>query len=132
MLLTSLLGALFQSAANQAAIAAIVASLVFVIALVLPTIGITGGLQQLFDGVPDIPLGKITIKGGLWLSWLVGGGVSALAYFVGRVALDFTGDPSTDFGALWMIVSFTSNLIYRTVYAPTSPPPPLEPTRGRI
>lgn len=119
MFLTSLFSLVFQSAANQAAIAAIVASLVFLVALVLPTIGITGGIQQIFDGVPDLHLGKVTVKGGLWLSWLVGGLVSCLAYFVGRVTLDFTGDPTVDLPALWAIVSFTANLIYTTVYAPT-------------
>lgn len=126
MFLTSLLGVLFQSAENQAAIAAIVASLVFLVALVLPTIGITGGLKQLFDGVPDIHLGRITIKGGLWLSWLVGGGVSALAYFVGRISFDFTGDPNLDFAALWAIVSFSANLVRNTVYPPAPPTEPIE------
>ena len=118
MFLTSLFSLAFQSAANQAAVAAIVASLVFLVALVLPTIGITGGIQQIFDGVPDLHLGRVTVKGGLWLSWTVGALVSGFAYFVGRVTVDFTGDPTVDFPALWAIVSFTANLVYTTVYAP--------------
>lgn len=85
--------------------------------LILPTIGITGGIKQLLDGVPDFDLGRLHVDGGLWLSWGVGAVVAIVAIVTGLEPVTLTGDPALDFPALWIIVSaganFTRNLAYR-------------------
>ena len=79
--------------------------------LVLPVIGVTGGLKGLIGELKPIGWKGLTIPGGLWFSWLV-----ALAWVGGRVVLGIDA-PAPDADAAdwiagrWAFVAMTSNVI---------------------
>lgn len=101
----------------EATVYPILENLAALLVLILPTIGVTGGIKQLLDGVPDFDFGRIHVDGGLWLSWAVGAVIAIGAIALGYEPITFSGDPAIDFPALWIIVSaganFTRNLAYR-------------------
>ena len=101
---------------NQLAIVKIVTALVTIVLLALPVIGVTGGLRQVFDDLPDLTIGRWTVKDGLWASWVCGALVVAIAWVGAGVRIDLTGDPGKDFALVWALVSFAANLIHSTVY----------------
>ena len=86
-------------------------SLQTVLMLVLPVIGITGGLKGLFGKVPDLDFAGLAIPGGLVASWGV-----ALVWVVGRMALGIDAPPAdadalTWIGAQWALVAATANVV---------------------
>ncbi|MEO8084399.1 MAG: hypothetical protein ABI780_11295 [Ardenticatenales bacterium] len=83
------------------------------LAMTLPVIGVTGGLQQFFGEAPDIPLGPFTIKGGQWLSALIAIAFDVIAHVAGWLpALGTYGSVQAASAAEWAILVALTSVVY--------------------
>lgn len=94
-------------------IARIVTAAATILALILPVVGVTGGLKGLFDRAPDINVGPWTIKDGQYMSFLSAAGLLALAHFLG-FGPDLSGVDSVGAFILaeWSALVVAANLVY--------------------
>lgn len=101
----------------------LVAALVRVLGVALTIVGITGGIQGLIGGLPDLKLGtkpdgtpKFVLKGGLIVSWLVGLPVTLVAISQGW-GPDLSSYPSGEaaIAGLWAFYSSVSNIVRNAI-----------------
>ena len=84
------------------------------LAMTLPVIGITGGLQQFFGEAPDIPLGPFTIKGGQWLSALIAIAFDAIGHVAGWLPPLGSYESVQAAGAAeWAILVALTSVVYK-------------------
>lgn len=89
-----------------------VLSVITVLTLVLPAIGLTGGIKGIFDSAPDLKIGPWTIRDGVWLSFLC-----SLALVVGANVLGLAPEVSSasPIGWLafqWSLLVTAANIVY--------------------
>lgn len=105
-----------QTPEQAASLSELVAAAGYFVGLILGTIGITGGVRQLFDGLPDLRIGRFVLKAGVWASFTVGALLALAGYASGRLDVALTGDGPTDLRNLWLLLSLASNYVYTQVY----------------
>lgn len=93
----------------------LVQTLTALLVMVLPVIGVTGGLKQLIDGAPDFNLGPFVIKGGVWLSWLCAAVLIGVGHAAGWLPAP-SGDVQTWIAAEWATLAMLANVVYSTAY----------------
>lgn len=95
-----------------ASFSSLVASVVTVLTLVLPVIGVTGGLKGLIEGLPDLSFGKFTIKRGHWLSALVAAAAIGIGYATGLAPEIVADSIGTWLVSQWSLLTILANIVY--------------------
>ena len=101
----------------------LVSALARVVAVALSIVGITGGIQGLIGGMPDLKVGtkpdgspRLVLKGGIIVSWLVGLPVTLVAISQGW-GPDLSSYPSGEaaIAGLWAFYSSVSNIVRNAI-----------------
>lgn len=106
-------------------IAELVEAAVRLMAVVLPIIGVTGGIKGLVGGLPTLNLGAWQVPPGLYLSWLVALPLTAIAFVSGWLPpLETFGTVEAAIAAYWAFLAATSNMVRNAITGGGSEPAP--------